>query len=115
MSYDIALYVKVEGYGGFVEIGRPEYPSPTYNIGKILRQCTGWNYKQSDYYKCSDIIDKIETGIRELHVNPKKYKQYEPSNGYGTVSTAIRALESMRDCIYEFGERIPLECLYISW
>ena len=32
MSYDIRIGVKAEGLGKIVEIRRPEYDSPTYNL-----------------------------------------------------------------------------------
>jgi len=115
MSYDIRLGVKVEGLDQIVEIGEPELSSPTYNLGTMFRACTGWNYKQGEYYRCSDVIDKIEHGIRELRTRPSAYKVLEPSNGWGSLDGALRVLESMRDCIYERAEDIPIEHLWIAW
>lgn len=115
MSYDISLGVKVEGLDKIVEIGTPELANPTYNLGPMFRACTGWNYKQGEYYRCSDVIEKIEHGIRELRTRPSAYKDLEPSNGWGTLGGAIRVLESMRSCIYERAEDIPIEHLWIAW
>lgn len=77
--------------------------------------CTGWDYKQGEYYKCSDVIGNIEKGVKELRANKAQYKQYEPENGWGTVASAVVALENLRDCIYEQAEEIPLDCLYVTW
>ena len=115
MSYDLSISVKAEGCGKFVEIAEPEYDSPTYNLGAMFRACTGWDFSQSEYYKCSDVIMKIERGIRELRFNTNQYVQYEAKNGWGTVPTAIRTLECLRDCIYEQAEDIPIDCLYVRW
>lgn len=115
MSYDIRLGVKVEGLDKIVEIGEPELANPTYNLGQMFRACTGWDYEQGEYYKCSDVIEKIEHGIRELKTRPSAYKVLEPPNGWGTLDGAIRVLESMRACIYERAEEIPLEHLWIAW
>ena len=62
MSYDLRIAVKVDGCDKFAEIAEPEYSSPTYNLGKMFRACTGWDYKQGEYYKCSDVIGNIEKG-----------------------------------------------------
>ena len=115
MSYDIRLGVKVEGLDKIVEIGEPELASPTYNLGKMFRACTGWDYEQGEYYRCSDVIGKIEHGIQELRTRPSAYKDLEPSNGWGTLDGEIRVLESMRSYIYECAEDIPIEHLWIAW
>lgn len=115
MSYDLRLAVKVEGCGAMVEIGEPELANPTYNLGKMFRACTGWDYSQGEYYRCSEVIEKIERGIRELRTNPWKYKSLEPSNGWGTLDGAIRVLESLRTYIYERAEDIPIDCLWVAW
>lgn len=122
MSYDIRLSVKVEGANDcYAVIAEPEYSSPTYNIGGMLRACTGWDFHQGEYYKVSEVVPLIEHGIHELKFNRKAYKEYEPQNGWGSIGSAIDALESIMECIRHetSGEwtwnEIPIECLYISW
>lgn len=115
MSYDLRIAVKVDGCDKFAQIAEPEYSSPTYNLGKMFRACTGWDFNQGEYYKCSDVIGNIENGVKELRTNRVQYKQYEPENGWGTIASAVVALENLRDCIYEQAEEIPLECLYVAW
>lgn len=39
MSYDIRICVKVEGIDKYADIARPEYDSPTYNLGEMFRSC----------------------------------------------------------------------------
>lgn len=116
MSYDLEIGVKVAGAENlYTRIAEPEYAHPTYNLGKMFRACTKWDYNQSEWYKCSDVIGNIENGIRELYLNRKEYEQYEPENGWGTINSAIRDLESLRDCVYEQAEYIPIELLYVRW
>ena len=125
MSYDISICVKIEGLDQYAEIGEPEYAHPTYNIGSMLRAAMDWDYSQCEkdengnwhdcYYKCDFVIGRVEQGIRELRTNPQKYKKYEPENGWGSIGGALEALESLRACIYEFAERIPIEHLYMCW
>ena len=115
MSYDIRICVKVDGIDKYAEIARPEYDSPTYNLRDMFVACMGWDYEQGEYYRCNYVIGKIEHGIRELHTNRAEYEKYNPPNGWGTLNGAIRVLESLRDCIYENAEDIPVECLYMRW
>ena len=115
MSYDLRIAVKVDGTDIFAQIAEPEYANPTYNLGDMFRACMDWNYTQSEYYPCSEVITNIERGIRELRTNKSAYIKYNPSNGWGDISSALRSLESLRECIYEQAEEIPIEHLWMAW
>lgn len=115
MSYSIGIYVKVEGCGKYVEIAYPAYYKPTYNLGKLFRTCMNWNFKNSEYYRCDYVIKYVGKGIKELEYNPLAYTGLLPSNGWGKMSDAIGTLNSIRECILEENEDIPLNCLYLKW
>lgn len=115
MSYDIRIRVKAEGCNAYPVIAVPEYDSPTYNLGRMFRACMDWDYSQGEYYRADFVIDKVERGIRELKTNRKSYLKYNPSNGWGDIDGAAETLASLRDCIYNAAENIPLDCLYMSW
>ena len=115
MSYDIEICVNVDGLDQYAMIDRPRHDSPTYNLCEMFRACMEWDYSQGECYKCSEIIDKVEKGIRELKTNRKAYEKFNPSNGWGNIDSAIRVLESLRECIYENAEEIPIEHLYMKW
>lgn len=115
MSYDLHVSVKIEGLNQYASVARPEYSNPTYNLGKMFRIVMGWDFKQGVEYNCSEVIDKINNGITRLKCFPNNYRKYEPTNRWGTVESAIRDLESLRDCIYETVEYIPIEHLYVRW
>ena len=121
MSYDLRIGVKVENTDIIAVIDRPERDSPTYNLGKMFRACTGWDFSQSEWYKVSEVLPLIEHGVKELSINRAAYKQYDAPNGWGTTVTALEALKSLQDCIYGIisGDRgwqqIPAEHLYVCW
>lgn len=122
MSYDIRFGVKVDGMDGYVAtIDEPEYSSPTYNLRDMFVACMGWNYSQGEWYNCAEVIPKFERGVHELRFNMAKYKKYYSPNGWGMVSSALEALESVLRKAKELtgGEwswnEIPLEHLWISW
>lgn len=115
MSYDLRIKVKIEGCDKYAVIACPDYDSPTYNLGKMFRACMNWDYEQGELYRCSDIIDNVCRGISELKVNKEKYEIYNPPNGWGSIDSALKTLESLWECIYEQAEEIPIEYLYMSW
>lgn len=125
MSYDIRIRVKAEGCDKYPVIAYPEYDSPTYNLGKMFRSCMDWDYSQSEmgkdgkyhtrYYRCDFVIKKVGRGIKELTENRKEYEKYNPENGWGDLDGALKVLKSLRECIYEQAEEIPLDCMYMSW
>lgn len=125
MSYDIGLSVKVQGCDKYVQFAEPQYSSPTYNLGRLFRACMDWDYSQSEkdnngeyhtcYYPCDFVIERVERGLRELRTDRLKYEHLQPENGFGTIDSAILCLESVRECIYEQAEDIPLNCMYMSW
>ena len=120
MSYDIRLGVKVEGTDIIAVIAEPEYSSPTYNLGDMFRACMGWDFKQGEWYRVSDVLPNILKGITELSMYPKKYREYEPDNGWGTVKNALSTLQSLAECISEQNDGstwqdIPYEHLWLRW
>lgn len=123
MSYDIKIAVKVEDTDIFAVIAEPEYSSPTYNLREMFVACTGWDYTQGEFYKVEDVYDFIVHGIDELTNNEIDYIQYNPSNGWGSTTSAREALISMKECIDNIVDAnswtgwntIPKKYLYISW
>ena len=89
MSYDIEFGVKVADADGLIaKIGEPEFSSPTYNIGTMLRKCMDWDFKQSKWYKVTDVLPNIERGLHEITFNEKAYRKYNASNGWGDTNSA---------------------------
>lgn len=127
MSYDVQIGVKIAQTGRknglqpqlFATIDTPEYDHPTYNVGKIIRKSTGWDFKQGEWYCVKDVLDNIEKGIHEMRFNSYAYKDLEPENGWGSTDIVLRALESMLKCIEEntngWSNNIPIEYLYVRW
>lgn len=115
MSYDIGIYVKVEGCDKYAEIAEPFHSSPSYNLGKLFRSCMDWNFKSEEYYRCDYAVEHLNKGIKELTHNPYGYAELIPGNDWGRMPSALNALLSIRDCILEQAEDISLECLYMRW
>lgn len=112
MSYDLEILGKIES-GDYICIDEPKRRSPTYNLGKMFRVAMDWDFDQGTIYNVADIFENIQRGIAELERQPEKYVQYEPENKWGTVSSALEDLRSLRDCILE--QDIDTKYLYVRW
>ena len=112
MSYDLEILGKIES-GDYICIDEPKRRSPTYNLGKMFRVAMDWDFDQGTIYNVADIFENIQRGIAELDRQPEKYVQYEPENKWGTVSSALEDLRSLRDCI--LGQDIDTKYLYVRW
>ena len=117
MSYDLRVAVKVEGCDKYAEIAEPEYANPTYNLRDMFVACMDWDYEQGKYYRCDEVLPKINHGILELETKRDKYTFYNPANGWGDIDDAYETLRSLVRCIWEESEceEIPLEYLYMCW
>lgn len=126
MSYDIRIAVKVEGAekgNEYAVIAEPELHSPTYNIGEMLRVCMGWDFDQGEYYRVSDVYQNIVKGIINLREHEEEFEKYNSPNGCGTTVSALKALESLKQCIDEIEDpngwsgwnTFPKTLLYVAW
>lgn len=126
MSYDLRIAVKVEGAENdneFAIIAEPERNNPTYNLGEMFRACTGWDFKQGEFYKVSDVYQNIVRGIVNLTEHEDEFEKYNPPNGWGTTQSALAALKSLKECIDDIEDpnswsgwnTFPKELLYVAW
>ena len=99
MSYDIRIGVKVADTDIIAVIAEPEYSSPTYNIGTMLRKCMDWDFKQGEWYRVTDALLHIERGIHELRFNRKAYKQYDDPGGWGRLPPRLKPLNRLRNAL----------------
>jgi hypothetical protein len=118
MSYDISFKVKVEGVDAFVEVGDCD-ANITWNVRKMIEVSTGLPWINSaNNGLCVDVIPKIEQGYKELILHPEEYKQYEATNGWGTVPGTIgffaRILEKWDEFIQWNEELIPVVTFWIE-
>ena len=95
MSYDISFRVKVEGVDYWVDVSDCT-ANITWNVREIIKLSTGlpWN-NECNNGLCKDVIPYIKKGLKELHKNGIQYKQYEASNGWGTVEGTMRFFETI--------------------
>lgn len=91
MSYDIDFRVKVSGLEDrYVSVGNCN-ANITWNLRDMIVNSTGLEWKNEENNGlCKDVVSKIANGLVELMKHPKKYKQYESPNGWGTIEGCKR-------------------------
>lgn len=104
MSYDISFRVKVEGIDKYVEVGQCD-ANTTYNVREMIVKATGLEWHNcANNGLCIDIIPHIEKGYGELTKHPQKYKQFEASNGWGTVESTMQFFERIISAWNDFAK-----------
>lgn len=85
INYDVRISIPVKGLEDkWVDVAY--IGNITWNVKRLILESSGWNIKNEDNNGgVMDWMNKIQHGLRELLVNPGKYKQYEAVNGWGTV------------------------------
>ena len=135
MSYDIrwCLETVCENKDGehFVVYHIPNCDSPTYNYRKMFVACMDWDYHQIEvdddgnwhaaYYPMSEVLPKLQRGLKELTEHPERYRQYEPENKWGTLEGAVKCFNSWigeltNEDDWDFiGHKWPIETLWWRW
>jgi hypothetical protein len=52
-----------------------------------------WKPEELHIYTASELIEPLKAGLKELKSNPKKYKKYNPANGWGNYENLVEFVE----------------------
>lgn len=126
MSYDLQFGVKVDTGGAedlIVPVAEPELSNPTYNLGQLFRACMGWDFEQGEWYPLAGALAYFKRGLEELRSHPGEYRAYEPSNGWGDISSARRVLDGFIHDAYAMADEddlsmlptVPIAYLWMRW
>ncbi len=69
-----------------------------------------WHPEEIPGLKARDMIAPLNAAIQELTTNPDKYRQYEASNGWGTINNFLPWLKEVRNACEEYPESVPRAC-----
>ncbi len=102
MSYDVSIKVKVQDKPIYVSLGVGN-ANITWNVRELIKQSSGWEIKNcASNGSVLEWAEKIEHGKSELERNPKKYKQYEAKNGWGTIDGVLHFYNDCLDMVKWF-------------
>lgn len=105
MSYDVSFRAKLEGVDQWVPVGE-DYINHTSNTAAMIKEVCGsypseWNGK-----RCSELLPALTAAVKELQFNAERYRQFEPSNKWGSVESTLKFLDRIRVCCEAFPTAI---------
>lgn len=92
MSYDVSFSAKLEGCETYVSVGGGY--NYTCNMGEAIRKANKQGLGIPDFNgkKASDVLPVLKEIITNFVTDTKEYRQYEPSNGWGSIETCLEFL-----------------------
>jgi len=87
MSLDVSLSMRVQ------------HGNITHNLGKMASEVKVldstlyqylWRPDELYLYYAEDLVEPLSIGLLELLDNPKKYKKFNPENGWGDYEGLVR-------------------------
>lgn len=101
MSYDVSFKAKLEGADQWVYVG-DDWINHTSNTAAMIKEVCGTYPSEWNGKKCSDMYPVLMQGASLLNLDRRHYRQFEPSNGWGTVDSTIDFLTKIADNCCKF-------------
>ena len=98
MGYDISFKAKLDGADQWVYVG-DDWINHTSNTAAMIKEVCGSYPSEWDGIGCAELAPVLDAGIKELLQHSQRYRQFEPSNGWGTVeSTTDFLIRILNNC-----------------
>lgn len=99
MSLDISLTLHVTSREVFDR-------NITHNLGKLANELGiyehVWRPGDIGIEKAYQLVEPLKVALVKLRANPTKYKEFEPSNGWGTMDGFIVFLEEYIQACHDY-------------
>jgi hypothetical protein len=63
-----------------------------------------WRPEEINITTAKELIDPLREGLHDLKMNPDKYKEYNPENGWGTYEGLVNFVSKYLNACYDFPE-----------
>ena len=111
MSYDICFKYRIGMTDKYMTNYDDEF-NMTYNVGNILRKSSGYDKWSGSLNVCVlELYKPFKKGLKELKNNVEKYRELEPSNGWGNCENVVSFYEWFFEQLKEYTEE---EMQYIN-
>lgn len=82
----------------------------THNLGKMAQECglyeVLWCPKEIGVAKAKDAIELLTKGLKELESDPKKYKEFNPENGWGSYEGLVYVTRQYLEACINYPESL---------
>ena len=63
-----------------------------------------WHPEGMSIYKAKELINPLREGLHNLRMDPEKYKEFNPSNGWGDYEGLVQFIEAYLSACYMYPE-----------
>ncbi len=93
----------------YIEKNGKDYPLPvdfnmTSNLYPIFKKALGEPIMSLNGRLGKDCLVSLDLAIKDIEKNPEKYKPMAPSNGWGSIESAIKTLKTLLDWAFEYPD-----------
>lgn len=78
----------------------------THNVAQMAREADVylalWHPKENGFKKARSIISILEKGMKRLINDPNYFKQYNPTNGWGSYESLISIIEDVLNACLKY-------------
>jgi len=63
-----------------------------------------WRPDEIGVTKAKELIEPLRQGLHKLKLNPEKYKEFNPDNGWGSYEGLVKFVENYLNACYKYPE-----------
>ena len=83
----------------------------THNLSQMWRAAGIFNeIYNSEGVEASEVVDRLNHGLRMMTHHPEAYRALEPSNGWGTYENAIEFIGNFIEACNEYPKAVIAVC-----
>ena len=80
----------------------------THNLGPMAKAAgiymELWRPEELGITKAAQLIEPLREGLHRLKVEPNKYKEFNPDNGWGDYEGLVNCVSSYLDACYDYPD-----------
>lgn len=78
----------------------------THNLGKMAEEVKIYKYlwrpDELGITKAKELIEPLREGLHKLKLEPDKYREFNPDNGWGTYEVLVKFVENYLNACYNY-------------
>jgi len=78
----------------------------THNLGKMAEEVEIYKYlwrpDELGITKAKELIEPLREGLHKLKLEPDKYREFNPDNGWGTYEVLVKFVENYLNACYNY-------------
>lgn len=98
------LNTMAEAAGIYDALWRPYKLNENYNPQIESNYDAQYEFENNCVIKAFDLIEPLRNGLHKLKLEPDKYKEFNPDNGWGTYEGLVKFVEDYLNACYKYPD-----------